>query len=200
MLYIVRHGQTDWNLENRIQGSVDISLNETGRVHAHDVAQKLQNFKIQKIVSSDLSRASETAKIIGGHLNMAVDYDARLREYDFGRLTGMYRAGIEPEMVEAFFSNPTEFEAEHMKDAFTRVRSFFDTVDYNKNTLIVTHGGIINFMMCYMEDKNTFRNHSFLDKCLHSHIGNAAILRIKDMESGISMLRNTRFFRLPQSK
>ncbi|MBO4582487.1 MAG: histidine phosphatase family protein [Alphaproteobacteria bacterium] len=194
MLYIVRHGQTDWNLGNRIQGIADVPLNETGRIHAHNVAQKLQNLKTQKIVSSDLSRAAETAQIIGNILNITVEYDARLREYDFGGLTGLCRAEIDPQMVEMFFAAPTNFGAEKLQDAFTRVARFLQDIDYKQNTLAVTHGGVINFIMCYMQDKNNFHAHSYLDKCLHTKIDNASVLRIKDLKSGISILKNTRFY------
>ena len=194
MLYIVRHGQTDWNLGNRIQGIADVPLNETGRIHAHNVAQKLQNLKIQKIVSSDLSRAAETAQIIGNVLNITVEYDTRLREYDFGGLTGLCRAGIEPQMVEMFFAAPTKFGAERLETAFARVGNFLQDIDYKQNTLAVTHGGVINFVLCYLEDKNNFYPHTYLSKCLNVHIDNSAVLRIKDLKSGISILKNTRFY------
>lgn len=64
MIYLVRHGQTDWNIEHRIQGQTDVPLNATGRAQAVELSEKLSNFNIQKIISSDLSRAKETAEII----------------------------------------------------------------------------------------------------------------------------------------
>ncbi|MBO4700300.1 MAG: histidine phosphatase family protein [Alphaproteobacteria bacterium] len=200
MLYIVRHGKTDWNLEDRIQGVADVPLNATGRDHAYNVAEKLSGFQIQKIISSNLSRARETAQIIGDKLHIRVDYDARIREYDFGKLTGLKRAEIDPLAVQMFFTNPTEFGAERLEDAFARVACFLEDNDYDKNTLVVTHGGVINFIMCYLENKNTFHAHSYLDKCLNVKIDNASVLRIKDLKSNLDILKNTRFYRLQKSK
>ena len=200
MLYIVRHGQTDWNLADRVQGQYDISLNDTGRAQAHQVAEKIEPFNIKHIISSDLMRARETAQIIGDKLHITVDYDARLREYDFGKLTGWKRTEIDPSMVQVFFSNPSKFGAEPLKDAFTRVAGFLKDVDFDKNTLVVTHGGVINFILCYLEDKNNFYSHSYLDKCLNVHIDNSAVLRIKNLKSEMGVLKNTRFFRVPKSR
>ena len=198
MLYIVRHGQTDWNLNGQIQGQDDIPLNDTGRAQAHNVADKLSRFNLEYIISSDLSRAAETAQIIGNKLNIRVEYDSRLREYNFGVLTGMTRKRLDPCSIEAFFTNPTYFDAEPFADAFARVHEFMESVDYNKNILVVTHGGVINFALCYFEDKNNFQPAAYLNKCLHTKIDNSAILRVKDYKSGMTILKNTRFFKLPQ--
>ena len=198
MLYIVRHGQTDWNLNGQIQGQDDIPLNDTGRAQAHNVADKLSRFNLEYIISSDLSRAAETAQIIGNKLNIRVEYDSRLREYNFGVLTGMTRKQLDPCSIEAFFTNPTYFDAEPFADAFARVHEFMESVDYNKNILVVTHGGVINFALCYFEDKNNFQPADYLNKCLHAKIDNSAILRVKDYKSGMTILKNTRFFKLPR--
>lgn len=200
MLYIVRHGQTDWNLNGQIQGQNDIPLNDTGRTQAYNVADKLARFNLEYIISSDLSRAAETAQIIGDALRINVEYDPRLREYNFGILTGMTRRRLGPNSIQAFFTNPVKFDAEPFEHAFARVREFMESVDYNKNILVVTHGGVINFALCYLEDKNNFNAYSYLDKCLHTKIKNASILRISDLKSGMSVLKNTRFFKLSKSR
>ena len=90
MLYMVRHGQTDWNLEHKIQGTYDIGLNAAGRAQVALTAEKLKRFNLGKIVSSDLRRAVQTAEIMGNMLNITVEYDARLREYNFGQLSGLH--------------------------------------------------------------------------------------------------------------
>ena len=200
MLYIVRHGQTDWNLNGQIQGQNDIPLNDMGRAQAYNVADKLSRFNLEYIISSDLSRAAETANIIGNKLNMRVEYDARLREYNFGILTGMTRRRLDPDSIRAFFTNPIKFDAEPFADAFARVREFMESVDYNKNILVVTHGGVINFALCYFEDRNNFQPAAYLNKCLHTKIDNSAILLVKDYKSGMAILKNTRFFRVPKSR
>ena len=200
MLYFIRHGQTDWNLMGKIQGQHDVPLNDTGRAQATNVADKLARFNLEYIISSDLSRASETAQIIGNKLNIRVDYDARLREYDFGILTGMTRNMLDPNSEQAFFANPTYFNAESFDAAFARVKGFLESVDFNKNILVVTHGGVINFVLCYLENKDNFQSYMYYDKCLRIKINNSSILRIKNLESEMSVLKNTRFFALPKTK
>ena len=200
MLYLIRHGQTDWNLMNKIQGQYDVPLNDTGRAQATNVSDKLARFNLEYIISSDLSRASETAQIIGNKLNIRVDYDARLREYDFGILTGMTRRMLDPNSERAFFTNPTYFNAEPFDAAFARVKGFLESVDFNKNILVVTHGGVINFVLCYLENKDNFQSYMYYDKCLRIKINNSSILRIKNLESEMSVLKNTRFFALPKTK
>lgn len=200
MLYIVRHGQTDWNNLDKIQGVADVPLNFHGYSQAYNIAKKIEPFQPTKIISSPLLRADETAKIIGHQLLLRVEYDARLREYDFGSLTGRNRADISPDTLKSFFADPTRFGAESFTDAFARVGNFMKSVDYDKNTLVVTHGGVINFMLCYLEDKNNFNPYSYLDKCLNTHIDNSAVLRIRNLKSGMTILNNTRFCGLPKSR
>ena len=64
MIYIVRHGQTDWNVEGRNQGRTDIELNETGIKQAEEIAKKLEGKKFDMVFSSPLKRAYKTAQII----------------------------------------------------------------------------------------------------------------------------------------
>ena len=71
-LYLVRHGETVWNFENRIQGASDVPLNEKGREQAQDLANKLQEIKFFKIFSSPLVRALETAKILSTSQNRSI--------------------------------------------------------------------------------------------------------------------------------
>lgn len=200
MLYIVRHGKTDWNDLDKIQGVANVPLNDTGRAQANDVADRLAQFNFEYIVSSPLSRADETAQIIGNKLNLRVEYDARLCEYDFGNLTGRNRADISPDTLKSFFADPARFGAERFTHAFARVANFMESTDFTRDILAVTHGGFINFALCYLEDKNNFNPYSYLDKCLHTHIDNSAVLRIRDLKSDMTILKNTRFYKLPKSR
>ena len=69
MIYLLRHGQTDWNLERKIQGHLDMALNETGRKEALICLDKIVSLNIDNIISSDLVRAKETAQIINEKLH-----------------------------------------------------------------------------------------------------------------------------------
>jgi uncharacterized phosphatase len=70
LLYLVRHGETDWNAQQRIQGSTDIPLNDTGRAQAAATARLLEHRSFDAVVASPLSRAFETGSIIAGHLGL----------------------------------------------------------------------------------------------------------------------------------
>src|SRR5687767_15916178 len=88
-LYIFRHGETDWNLARRIQGHTDIALNERGRDQARDLANRLERYPIQAILSSDLARARETAEIVARRSDVPVFVDERLREASLGDAEGL---------------------------------------------------------------------------------------------------------------
>jgi len=91
----VRHGETAWNVENRIQGQLDVGLNARGRWQAEWLALALSDEGIDAIYSSDLSRAVDTARELGRVCNLPVDLDASLRERSFGVFEGLTWAEIE---------------------------------------------------------------------------------------------------------
>ena len=143
MIYLLRHGQTDWNLERKIQGHLDMALNETGRKEALICLDKIVSLNIDNIISSDLVRAKETAQIINEKLHLPVRFDSRLREINFGNLQGRLIQDITQDEWDIFNKTPHEVNAESWEDVYLRVKSFFDELDDIKNTLIVTHGGVI---------------------------------------------------------
>jgi probable phosphoglycerate mutase len=92
VLYLARHCETAWNLENRWQGQTDIGLNEAGRASARDIADRLRGHGIARLVSSDLARAAQTAQIIAEVLGLGeVTLDPDLRERRFGVFEGLTR-------------------------------------------------------------------------------------------------------------
>ena len=178
MLYIMRHGETDWNLENKIQGQIDVPLNDTGRIQVVSALEKIARLRIHRIVSSDLSRAAETAKILEWPLRLTVEYDARLREWDLGDLNTAKLTS-----VATFAPVLTEYQkynAESIDSVFTRVAAFFDKFDMEQNTLIVSHGGLMRAIMYYLEtgDKNNID--AFIKFGFSTHIGNAQIFTFKN--------------------
>ncbi|MFT4236011.1 MAG: histidine phosphatase family protein [Microbacterium sp.] len=113
LITLVRHGQTDWNLNGRIQGRTDIPLNDTGRDQARDAAASLLDRGHTLVVASPLSRAFETASIIATELGLDAPLaHPGLIERDYGIGEGMSDADIEREMTErgltvrAFFRSP----------------------------------------------------------------------------------------------
>ena len=87
-LGFIRHGITDWNAEQRLQGHTDIPLNETGRRQARALAERLRAEAWDFIYSSDLSRARETAEIVAKAIGLSLVVDQRLREMSCGQVEG----------------------------------------------------------------------------------------------------------------
>ena len=94
-LLVLRHGQTDWNASGRIQGQLDIGLNDTGRWQAERLAEALAHEHIDAVYSSDLMRARETAAPLARARGLDLRLDARLRERGFGRFEGLSFEEIE---------------------------------------------------------------------------------------------------------
>lgn len=88
-IYLVRHGETDWNREQRFQGQTDVPLNQTGKDQALGLIPIMSRLKIETVFSSNLSRAVETAQIATADLNLFIQQDPRLRETNVGEAEGM---------------------------------------------------------------------------------------------------------------
>lgn len=88
-LYIIRHGETDWNKNQKLQGQSDIQLNDVGREQARVLIPSLQKLNIQTIFSSPLGRALETAKIVNSEFKFPIIQDDRLKETHVGEAEGL---------------------------------------------------------------------------------------------------------------
>jgi broad specificity phosphatase PhoE len=88
-LLLVRHGETDWNAEGKLQGHTDRPLNDYGRRQAQALADQLAGDNIEAVYASDLSRARETAEIVGAKLGLPVVVDPDLREKNWGNWEGL---------------------------------------------------------------------------------------------------------------
>ncbi len=146
MFAFIRHGQTDWNRDDRLQGSSDIPLNEAGRAQAHEAAGLLRGGGWDAIVSSPLSRARETAEIIAADLGIELGpaYD-ELVERDYGVLEG----DSSSENV-ARYPNRDYPGAETLDSVVARGRAGLARIaaDYDdRDTVIVCHGTIIRYTL-----------------------------------------------------
>ena len=156
MIYLVRHGQTDWNAVHKIQGHFDIPLNQAGREEALICGQKIQTLKPDKIISSDLTRAKETAEIINQFFHLPISLDARLREVNYGDLEGILTKDVQEATWETFYNDPHALKAEALEDVYKRVKSFFDDINPAENTLLITHGGVIRMIMYLVQQRPVF--------------------------------------------
>ena len=183
MIYIIRHGQTDWNIEHRTQGHTDIALNKNGIEQAELITQKIVNFKIDNIISSDLKRAYMTAQIINKNFNKIIETDKRLREFCFGTLEGITRDKITQEIWNDFNKNPKQFNAETKEEIFNRIKSFINDIksnNINKNTLVVTHGGPIRMIKYYLDNGDNYNDKKYLAEYMTLKINNLDVFIIDE--------------------
>jgi broad specificity phosphatase PhoE len=101
-LVLIRHGQTDWNVEGRWQGQADPPLNDRGREQARRAAEYQRRYGFAALYSSDLRRAMETAQVIGMEMGLDVIPEPRLREVNLGRWQGRLSADIQAQYPDEF--------------------------------------------------------------------------------------------------
>ena len=133
-LLLVRHGETDWNAEGRLQGHTDRPLNDYGRRQATELAQRLAGKGADAIYTSDLARAMETAQILGARLGLTVVVDPDLREKNWGTWEGL--TGDERIHVE-FAGESTEDHRDRVLGALRRIAGRHP----DQRVVVVTHGG-----------------------------------------------------------
>ena len=154
MLYIMRHGKTDWNAVHRLQGSEDIPLNEEGRQMARDARKKYGDLRFDICYCSPLQRAQETAEIFLEGSGTPILTDDRLREMGFGMYEGTEHVTQKPECpVYTLFHDPVHYHAvdgaESLEHLYARSGSFIHDVltpevVSGKNVLIVAHGDFLH--------------------------------------------------------
>ncbi len=155
-LLLIRHGQTDWNVEGRWQGHIDIPLNEAGRAQSSLLAQRVAAWPIKAIYSSDLRRAAETAKIIGEQLNLQPSYLEALRERNGGILQGMTAKEIQEklpgELALLRESGMAPSVKENNLDLAQRLLKAFEMIISKHDgemAAVVSHGGALAAITAY---------------------------------------------------
>jgi len=157
VLYLVRHGETDWNREQRLQGTRDIPLNEAGVAQAHELADYFSTLAITCVISSPLVRASETAAILADACACPIRVEARLREIDHGSWSGLTLPDIGsrfPELVAREQLRPEAFDVsggERLPDVYRRVTGVLaDLLSQHEreHVLVVGHGITLALMTC----------------------------------------------------
>ncbi len=141
-LYLVRHGETDYNAEGRLQGHLPIPLNERGRAQSRKLARKFQEVDIDIIYSSDLPRALQTAQIVAETKRIPVFTDARLRERSLGHWEGRLYCEVEHELERSGWISHTKGES--LEDVRERVmEGLAEIADRHdgESVLLVAHGG-----------------------------------------------------------
>ncbi len=179
-LYLIRHGQTDWNKVRRLQGRVDIPLNEFGIQLAKETAEGLADVPFNRCFSSPLKRAATTAKVILDGRDVPITYDPRIIEMAFGEIEGgccSEEGWNVPESFRLFFTDPAKYQApeggEDFYDMRRRLSGFLDWLfaaeEYQQDTiLITTHGAALAGMINYIKKEPISR---YWGKGVHMNCG-----------------------------
>lgn len=152
MIYITRHGQTDWNVQKKVMGRCDEPLNEFGLKQASETRNNLLNTDIDLILCSPLQRAKQTADVINKDRNIPIIYDERIIERDFGEFEGKQTKDFDFHGYWNYYKNEQYESAENIQAFFKRIYSFLDDITKRykgKNVLIVAHGGVSIPVACY---------------------------------------------------
>lgn len=158
MIYILRHGKTEWNKLRKLQGRTDIPLCDEGRVMAEEAAREYADVHFDVCYSSPLIRARETAQIILKGRDVPIHTDDRLKEMGFGIYEGIERSFEKPDCpINVLFNDPENYIApadagESLDELYTRTKSFMDEVitplrKAGKDVLIVGHGALNSCML-----------------------------------------------------
>ncbi len=152
VISLVRHGQTDWNLAKRIQGSSDIPLNPTGRQQAEATGRALAGGAFDAIYASPLSRALETARIIAGHTGLGEPAPlAAVAERNYGEAEGM----TGPEILERWPEGATVPGRETREEVVARALPALLELGRRhegESLIVVSHGGVISSLVRHVTD------------------------------------------------
>lgn len=178
MIYIVRHGETQWNAQGRIQGRRDIELNDNGRRQAEKAGQELSGRSFRIMITSPLSRAKETGAILAKFAEVKeVREDERIIERDFGELDGAYfnedvRHRLYHEKVQG---------AESLEDVGSRMLEAVKEYasEYEGDLLIVSHGSAITQLLKRIDPS--------LER-VHIHLNNVSISLVEQAEGQLRVV------------
>lgn len=193
-IYLVRHGETEWNASMRYQGHADVPLSDKGRRQAQLLGKRLAEEKFSSFYASDLKRAYETAEIISHFHGLAVETLPELRELNFGLWEGLSAKEIKesfPEVLKQWWEKPLltripggETLSEMVHRTVTAVKKIVERHS-GDNVVIVSHGGVIRSIVGTVlgMDLNKYWRLRQDNACLN-------IIDFPEWEKGILMLFN----------
>ena len=159
-LYLIRHGETDWNKTRRLQGQVDIPLNDFGRKLARETAPALQTVPFEVVYTSPLLRAKETAELVIGDRKIPMIEDTRIMEMGFGEYEGLICKGHDYNIPDPAFRNfflaPEKYDPPQGGESFEqlseRLHAFLEEIFHkkelaDKTILVSTHGAALCGML-----------------------------------------------------
>ena len=178
--YFIRHGETNWNRQDKIMGRTDIPLNTVGIQQAKSAQQMMHRLPIDKIESSPLLRASQTAKILNEELNLPIELKAEFMERCWGEMEGTpFQA--------TFLSKRNDEEiptgAESFSEFQQRVsKGLNEVLSSSSSKLIVAHGGVFMVIISLLRIPDV-RAENYIPYCFQPPIGLASSWSICEFES-----------------
>ena len=195
-LVVVRHGETLWNRENRVQGWAPVALTETGRRQADSLAAAVADqYAVDRLVSSDLRRTLETARPVGRAVDCEPTPDRRWRERDFGVLQGLSYGELflgYPEFTltevgyTAAEARPEGGESliEQRNRILDALTTLIDDMDSEETVVVVTHGGPLYLLLGWIKDVD------IVATIMEQEQGNCAINEIEVDAEGEGLIIN----------
>ena len=165
MLYLIRHGKTDWNDRHKLQGRTDIPLNDEGRRMAEAAREEYRDVHFDVCFSSPLIRARETAEILLRGRDISIIEDERLREMSFGSYEGQENSFDIPDCpINILFFHPEQYTdppggAESLDELFGRTgeslkEKVYPDIEAGKDVLIVGHGAMNSSIICQVKEQS----------------------------------------------
>ncbi|RLA46664.1 MAG: hypothetical protein DRR06_04555 [Gammaproteobacteria bacterium] len=200
-LHLIRHGETDWNAEGRIQGQMESVLSELGKQQAQELQVKLQSLDFDQVFCSSSTRARQTAELALSHIDQPFTYLDSLKEIYLARWEGQLYKDIEvsdPQASHAFRQEPHTFDVSGAETFANLQRRALDAIVQiidqcrGKEVVIVSHGAWIKSVLCHYEGRalSQFWEPPRMHNCCHSIIkisangDDAKIVRYADLDEG----------------
>jgi len=162
--YLIRHGQTEWNLETRMQGHKDSPLTRVGITQAKGLHNRLMTEKIDLIYSSESKRAYDTARLIKGHQNIPIYRKKGLKEINMGEWEGMKQSDIinkYPQIWNNFWNNPIKYTPVGKGESYNEFKNRIITeieniinLNQGKNIAIITHRIALKVIMLHFNNQD----------------------------------------------
>lgn len=189
-LLLVRHGRTSWNSDRRVQGQIDVPLDEVGEQQAQCIAERMRSLPITAIYTSPLQRAQATAKVIAAQLNLPIHCDDRLMEYNFGVISGLTSDEIEaqyPQLArhwaDEVWAVPIE-GSEGRENFGVRVTTVMNDIiarHPGEQVAVIAHGGTFSVYLAKVLGLDLKRRQPF-------HFGNTSLSSV-EMRNGVFSIR-----------
>lgn len=189
-LFVVRHGETNWNRYGRIQGHKNPGLNAVGRAQAEELEPRIRQLAIEQILCSDLKRCKETAAILNSEVKLPMAYTKAFRERSFGKLEGRTWADVHaefPNLKKTWKVDSKAFPELDIEDdcqafpnrVFMGLRKTAKLYKELNRILIVTHGGVIKVLLAEAEGAGKL----FM-------VSNCALFRFRYQDKSLTLLHD----------